>query len=818
MLISTSPLIATTAQKMQSASSRSSLTSVTTDPSILSTEESVKVEPHAKNEKPVVSIEVDLVRNMSNTLEQILSVLKTSSIAEDPSNDDISKFWVAYKKVSDKYDADFLKREHGNVNIILTFAGLLTAAISTFIGGMQPDSGDTTNALLVQLIQVTVNGPSAVHDISKLSATAPYSYTIVWAQALAYIALALSILAAFGAVVVKQCLTSFEATRKRGRSLEERGTQRQKKWDDLQHLHLPTCLQIFLGYLQIALLLFSISLSLNTWTGHLPTFVVMVSTAALVILFYAGAIFVGVWWPDSPLVTLGTVLGRVICTIFANSSSWIPTPNQSPLDYNISSPLRWMLETPMSEETTEAAAAIMHLAQYPLNLDVSTIFQTLRANFEVYGLGHERYVKFGKAMANLLIQPAKIHTALVDKPFWHDKFQPTRSHFIREAFMDCRRAYYSLISIPEHDTDMQKHQASIRTALRTMLVHGLDHHLSLPDNDKLIWNSNLCWSHPDGHEPSRDEFDWLIDYLADEGRRCKVDEIKADEIGDALLVLSAMGGLGSPVKRSSYIKSLIACMTSISEFQPPPDQHIVHWTPLPPPVKRVPFCPRVRHAALRNVYEVRSELASITSSSLPEDINPDLLDELSSALFTVMVLGDEFNASRDLTYIHIIFAMTKNPEWCRRLAHRNHLQLCINIVTADRIQMYDRDVGFYLAVIIGRLFSMRRNSPFDSRPTQSHPWWTLIRNTWMHAHSSVRDIDYIDGIPALVTATKSMIFSGKRPADIITTVQVALDNLNDTFTNNGISRVAVEAAISSVLGLLISLESMQSLVLWPREP
>ncbi|KAG2078333.1 hypothetical protein BDR04DRAFT_998369, partial [Suillus decipiens] len=140
----------------------------------------------------------------SNTLEQILSVLKTSTIAEEPSNDDRSKFWVTYKKVSDEYDTDFLKREHGNVNIILTFAGLLTAGISTFIGGMQPDSGDTTNALLVQLIQVTVNGPSAIHDINNLSATAPYSSSIVWAQTLAYIALVLSILAVFGAVVGKQ--------------------------------------------------------------------------------------------------------------------------------------------------------------------------------------------------------------------------------------------------------------------------------------------------------------------------------------------------------------------------------------------------------------------------------------------------------------------------------------------------------------------------------------------------------------------------------------------------------------------------------------
>ncbi|KAG2362584.1 hypothetical protein BDR07DRAFT_1333020, partial [Suillus spraguei] len=192
----------TAAQNRQSVSSRSSLTRVSTDPP--STKESVKAKPHAENEKPVVSIEVNLVRNMLDTLKQILSVLRTSSIAEERSNDIKSKFWATYKKVSDDYDDDFLKRAHGDIGIILTFAGLLSATISTFIGGMQPDSGNTTNALLVNLIQVTVNGSSAVHDISNLSSTTPYSTSTVWAQALAYTALALSILAAFGAVVVKQ--------------------------------------------------------------------------------------------------------------------------------------------------------------------------------------------------------------------------------------------------------------------------------------------------------------------------------------------------------------------------------------------------------------------------------------------------------------------------------------------------------------------------------------------------------------------------------------------------------------------------------------
>ncbi|KAG1782204.1 hypothetical protein EV702DRAFT_929764, partial [Suillus placidus] len=115
-----------------------------------------------------------------------------------------SKFWATYKKVSNEYDDDFLGRAHGDIGIILTFAGLLSAVISTFIGGMQPNSGDTTNELLLQLIQITAGGSNAVQNIGNLSSVTRYSSSTVWIQTLAYIGLALSILAAFGAVVGKQ--------------------------------------------------------------------------------------------------------------------------------------------------------------------------------------------------------------------------------------------------------------------------------------------------------------------------------------------------------------------------------------------------------------------------------------------------------------------------------------------------------------------------------------------------------------------------------------------------------------------------------------
>ncbi|KAG1883382.1 hypothetical protein F4604DRAFT_287064 [Suillus subluteus] len=199
---------------------------------------------------------------------------------------------------------------------------------------------------------------------------------------------------------------------------------------------------------------------------------------------------------------------------------------------------------------------------------------------------------------------------------------------------------------------------------------------------------------------------------------------------------------------------------------------------------------------------------------MPEVISAELLDKLPATLFTAMHPDHDgrLNASQDLKYIHIIFAMTKNDEWCQRLADNYHLQRCISLVTVDGVQMYDRDVGFYLTVIIGRLYpiSRKKNVAFDSLPTQSHSWWTLIKNTWMYAPHSVGNDEYFDGIPTLVTVTKCRIFSGGRPADVTKKVEEALRDLRKPdrqaiFTKNGITQARINDAIDSVQDLWIYL-------------
>ncbi|KAG2143681.1 hypothetical protein DEU56DRAFT_733057, partial [Suillus clintonianus] len=139
---------------------------------------------------------------MAGLLQQIVEILQTSTIAEERGKDVRSKFWAAYKRVSGEYDDNMLEMCNSNMDIILIFAGLFSAANTAFIIAMQPNPVDTTNALLLQLIQISLHGPSAAQQ-TILSPSTDYSSNF-WTQALAYTSLSLSLLAAFGAVLGKQ--------------------------------------------------------------------------------------------------------------------------------------------------------------------------------------------------------------------------------------------------------------------------------------------------------------------------------------------------------------------------------------------------------------------------------------------------------------------------------------------------------------------------------------------------------------------------------------------------------------------------------------
>ncbi|OAX31970.1 hypothetical protein K503DRAFT_29461 [Rhizopogon vinicolor AM-OR11-026] len=452
---------------------------------------------------------------------------------------------------------------------------------------------------------------------------------------------------------------------------------------------------------------------------------VVICSTAFGVLSYLSTILISVSHPDSPFHTAGSSLVGAICKSFLRARSTL-TPD---VTFGRSSAIRWILETSTNSEVVETAAAMIPRLQWPQKLDASTVYARLLDNYAAYANKPELSVTYGKAIAHLLMQSVKVNPP----PMITYHSMGDRSRFIRDAFMDARLAWDCFKAADNEDV-RQKHKADARTALRTMLVHGLRYRLSFPDNEKLIWDGDLRWQQNNGLTPCSVDFDWLIDYLLDKVNHSNDYEAE----GDALLALSAMHGLGSSAKRSSYVDTLVRCMD--------------------------PTRPRrVRYAAFRAVSDAGDELASITNSSTSQSVDP--LDKLSRALLPAIrpdhnptthdgTSENSFEALGNRCYLRLIFALAKNEGWCERLTRDGHIKWCISLVDQVLVSPFPLD-RFYLAVIFLRIDPSGKYISPD-------PWRTLIKSAWNQLdYLAIDDAHIIGALPALVTATRQNLPDAK---------------------------------------------------------
>ncbi|KAG1775153.1 hypothetical protein EV702DRAFT_1199479 [Suillus placidus] len=574
--------------------------------------------------------------------------------------------------------------------VINVIAGLLSAAVSSTLSGMQANPVDLTNVLLLQLLQAdqaTVNNGQTAVTLSTLSPN--YSSSHVWAHML----------------------------------------------------------------LQIALLLFSLSLCLNSWGTNIPAFGIMV-------VFYLGTFILSVWRLESPLKIPGTGLVQAICKTRLSSGL-------APNEFTKLSAVKWIIEKSTDPKVVEAAVTMIPLVQWLLMKDASVAFARLRDNIKACRDTEELYLKYGNTMAYLCSQPMKICPNLVQKEDGAWNLWGGRRRFIRDAFKNSRDAYRQSTLVPAAGDSQRKYKAGVRTGLRTMVVHGLDCRLSLPDEKELIWK----------------DYDWLVDYLHHSATTRPTDTTDNETLGDALLALSAMPKLGNPDKQSSYIRSLIRCMAS-------PRHH------------------RVRHA--------RNELAFITNDSMPQGVNAELMDELSRALLTAVRPNDDQtthgtgadDSCRSYSYngyLHLICALTRKDEWCQRLTRDDHLAHCISLV--DRVcRKHYSEARFYLLVILWGMKSSGKYFPVSPAERRR----LLITNAWEYKGNLLKDDDdYLDEIPTFVTATGHMTASDDGVprewfADLAAKVHRVLVKLQERqaiLVNDGVARAKINAAIPHVRGL-----------------
>ena len=193
--------------------------------------------------------------------------------------------------------------------------GLFSAVSGAFIvnleSNLSPNTGDTTNVLLMILINKIDNGTFPGQNDS-LPVGVGLSTTQIWIQTLAHASLATSLLAAFGAVLVKQWLGHFKTTRFGGGNLPERCKRRQLKLDGLKRWHFSTIVSVLPIFLQLSLLFFGIALSANIWTQEHTVASVIIATTAFGAFFYYFTVMASMTSEDCPFQTpVSVVLYRI---------------------------------------------------------------------------------------------------------------------------------------------------------------------------------------------------------------------------------------------------------------------------------------------------------------------------------------------------------------------------------------------------------------------------------------------------------------------------------------------------------------------------
>ncbi|KAL0959290.1 hypothetical protein HGRIS_014555 [Hohenbuehelia grisea] len=208
---------------------------------------------------------------------------------EDPIYEELSenaRVWRVYLDEAADFDADMVEKASDGLDLLLVFAGLFSAVLTTFVvqtsQSLSSDHAAISASLLLELVSIQramANGTS-IASIPLTDTTSGPSRGDVWVNALWFTSLTLSLSTALLAVLVRQWLHQYTAITY-GTS-RDRSLIRQYRNDGLMKWRvtviisvLPVLLHVALGLFLVGLVIFLAPLSLAVaWTVASITFLV----------------------------------------------------------------------------------------------------------------------------------------------------------------------------------------------------------------------------------------------------------------------------------------------------------------------------------------------------------------------------------------------------------------------------------------------------------------------------------------------------------------------------------------------------------------
>ncbi|KAL1689540.1 hypothetical protein GGG16DRAFT_18134, partial [Schizophyllum commune] len=216
---------------------------------------------------------------------------------------DDARIWRVMLDEGRANDAAMLQRFRDHLDVDLVFAGLFSAIVTNFVvqtSQTPSNTGDTTVALLLEIIAIQrawANDPR-VEDVASFSVPPSSPDSSPWINRCWYLSLIFSLLAAFGAVVVRQWLQEYESDiigppkrRALVRHYRRVGLEKYKV-----HLIVP----ILPMLLHVSLLLFFVGLTLYVRRSDRTMSNGIIALTAMIYVVYLGTNILPVFRPQCP--------------------------------------------------------------------------------------------------------------------------------------------------------------------------------------------------------------------------------------------------------------------------------------------------------------------------------------------------------------------------------------------------------------------------------------------------------------------------------------------------------------------------------------
>ncbi|KAL1744387.1 hypothetical protein HDZ31DRAFT_38768, partial [Schizophyllum fasciatum] len=240
---------------------------------------------------PVNDIQTDQPRHTPSSVDYEQKYAPDAYGAELTAN---ARVWCVYNEEAHIVDTETVKGLNGTLDVLLVFAGLFSAVVTTFVvqssQALKPDYVQITASLLSELtrMQRAIAIGVQVNDIpvSPLTIESPAhaASTDVWVNCLWLTSLSLSLLTALIAVMAKQWIHHFNSMS--GRTPRDRAQVRQYRLISFERWKVASIVGLLPVLLSLALLVFFAGLVVYVAPMHSALFAVTLVYAGSVTAIY----------------------------------------------------------------------------------------------------------------------------------------------------------------------------------------------------------------------------------------------------------------------------------------------------------------------------------------------------------------------------------------------------------------------------------------------------------------------------------------------------------------------------------------------------